>query len=338
MAKKKKQSAGRDHVESPQTPEVGGPMAFDEETGVFGDSDAQKEEWTPIANSGGTWGLLPESSKETAAGKPAIPSPDQGGKDVYGDLDELDDVLVLLPDEEDQTFKTSPGFSDAPTLSSTDATLGGISGASFDSVSFDATSSGGAPDSLASDHWGGPSIGDSTTRAEDVGLLSQHPEHDLYLQGHPQVSELVELPDIEDVEDITSLVDEAALGGFSMTQEEIDEGLLTVEATEDRSSWLGTLLRLVALLVIVGGGIVLGPQLFEEYFLEGEASSLLVRGTAESESLNQHDTNLTPVDPLEKTEIVEGASAAAQLAEAQFKQWIDGVLASNLGVNAQEGR
>ncbi len=338
MAKKKKQSAGRDHADFPPTPEVGAPKAFDEAAGVFGESDAQNAEWTPIANSGGTWGLLPQSSPETGAGESVEPSLDHGGTGFGGDLDELEDVLVLLPDEEDQAFVASSGHSDAPILPGTDFTYGGVPGAEFGSAPFDTTSLGGGTDSLANSHWSGSSMDDSTTRAEQVGLLSQHPEHSVYLQANPQGSDLVELPDIEDVEDITSLVDEAVLGGLSSTQQEIDDGFLIVEATEDESSWLGTLLRLAALLVIVGGGIVFGPQLFEEYFLEGEASSLLVRGTAESESTSRDETNLNQSDPLLKTELVEGASGREMLAEAQFKQWIDGVLASNLGIGAKAGR
>ena len=201
----------------------------------FGDTAAYEESFAPVVGE--------ELGEPMGQPEPPPISADLG----TSELDELDDVLVLLPEDDEpvsqdsvalfatESLGDSMGFDDTAPLN-TDPGNGDPMAAATDSFSPDPAPAAGpfGADDLGSDpmaptdSYGGgfndplppPSIDPSGTAAvpgteaptgiEDVGLLAQHPDHgEIPVANFDSDSDALGLPDIEDVEDITSLVEEA---------------------------------------------------------------------------------------------------------------------------------
>ncbi len=251
----------------------------------------------PTSSMTGDHGILPTEGF-IAHGAP------MGGQE----LDELDDVLVLLPEEDDVRGYTgevirTEGMGD-PTIQAT---------------------TGYVPSS------------ESPTGIEDVQLLSQHPDFGLHpVDTLPDAQVLEELPDIEDVEDITSLVEEAVAYDLPppMADFEDEFGAMPSRSGRRRSGF-GAFLRIAAAAALLVTGVLYGPELYDRYLEQGNTA--LASG-----SNGGGGTSTGPpvaiTDPVTTGPGSGDPGAGVHPVQVQFRDWVDGVLAANFGTNVPSDR
>jgi hypothetical protein len=274
-------------------PTEGFPRAPKSATGAHG--------WTEGMS--GEHGALPTEGFTRAAPSRATPRP--GG----GELQELDDVLVLLPEEDE-----------APTHRHTGDVIRNPIGAD---VTIRATTS----------HLPGS---ESPTALEDVRLLAQHPDEGILpVEDYQAMRAMDDLPDIEDVEDITSLVEEAVSTDMPAPRADFeDEYAMSPRGTARRGGGFSSFVRIAAAAAIIVAGALYGPDLYDRYLADGTKTvagtqgSNGTAGTSVSTGQGPGGTVTTPVDP----------NSAGQPASVAFRGWVDGVLAAHFGTSVPTER
>ena len=209
---------------------------------------------------------------------------------------------------------------------------------------------------------------ESPTGIEEVGLLSQDPSHGvLPVDGYLDVEDVTGgLPDIEDVEDITSLVEDAVSYEMPPPQNDFEDEFLAAEegavGVPGSGGGFAVFMKLAAALAIVAGGVLYGPGLYEQYFSgQGTETVASTGGRADPVGTSNQagsqgstgvkdpvgvsttpnggtagGTDVATKDPNTGTSI--SVSAAGNAARAELGAWMTGVLASNFGASASDGR
>lgn len=249
---------------------------------------------------GGAMPPPPSSQNPTLAVPRGVPVP-------RNELDELDDVLVLLPDE--------------------DSGVAGMGGSHMGTQEMQSAGFG-----MTEADTGFLPGSESPTGHEEVQLLAQHPEYGIMPSAdemHPM--HLEELPDIEDVEDITSLVEDAVAHQLPVPQADFDDEVIMGPPPRRRSAF-GVMLRMAALVAILGAGAFYGPELYDQYLGEGRTAIASQGG----ENPNGGETPDDPItDPVATGD--PGTGIAGEV-PAEFHDWVDGVLAQNFGAPTPDGR
>ena len=265
----------------------------------------------PLGSTGESTGEMTQESAETVSLLPVGEAPGTETVATAG-LEDLDDVLVLLPEEDEIDFDSilvAPSATEAET--------------DIDDITEEVTDVFLIEEDAASSERAIP------VRAEEVGLLSQHPDHEILPSvGAFSVGDLDDLPDIEDVEDITSLVEEADLDELAFS--ETDDEELQESAPEAPFGSLSVLLKIAAALVVACGALYLVPGL-------GEAPAPVVA----SSELTVTESLEAPMGLVAAPEsLPAGGGAIAAGVEfppalpAEFDLWIQDVVATNFGVDA----
>ena len=220
------------------------------------------------------------------------------------ELDELDDVLVLLPEEDD-----------APATSYTGEVI------RTESMGSGMRATTEVPRT------------ESPTSIEDVALLSQHPDEGyLPVDALPDVQVLEELPDIEDVEDITSLVEDAVAHDMGAPMVDFEDEYMPPERGNRRKgNGFGVFLRVAAAAALLVTGVMYGPELYDRY-LEKDRTAL---ATGNGENPGSTAGTTVPTDP---TSTGVGVVATQAGDPVRFRTWVDGVLAANFGADVPSER
>jgi len=240
----------------------------------------------------GDHGALPTEGFAGAA-------PPRAARGGGSELQELDDVLVLLPEEDE-----------APTRRHTGDVIRNPIGAD---VTIRATTS----------HLPGS---DSPTALEDVRLLAQHPDEGILpVEDYQAMRAVDELPDIEDVEDITSLVEEAVSTDMPAPRADFeDEYSISSRGSARAKSGFSTIVRIAAAAAIIVAGTLYGPGLYERTMTDGTKSVASTSGSSGTNAATGHIPNGNGTTGT-------GTAANGQPAAVQFRGWVDGVLAAHFG-------
>jgi len=247
-------------------------------------------------------GILP--TEGFGGGAPSRPAARPGGRE----LEELDDVLVLLPEEDE-----------APTKRHTGDVIRNPIGAD---LTIRATAS----------HFPGS---ESPTGAEDVRLLVQHPDHGVLPVEDYQAMQVVDqLPDIEDVEDITSLVEEAVSTDMAAPRADFEDEYVVAPHIARRRGGFSSFVRVAAAASLIVAGALYGPGLYEQYMADGKTTvagtqgSTGTTGTPVATTQGAPGTGTTPMDPV----------SSGEPASVRFRGWVDGVLAAHFGTTVPTDR
>ena len=345
MAKKKKKNVDQTEGFDPQD----GSVQFDPTEG-FGDTAGFAEPFAPIV--GG-----------------------EAGESRTQDLDELDDVLVLLPEEDEPVSQDSVAFFATETMGDSmpfeDDVLP-ITGEVTDDMPYTEGMSqnntyglnpaipANEPSTMSGETAPLPT-GEGPTRIEDVGLLAQHPDHGVVPVDPGYIEEeVVALPDIEDVEDITSLVEEAVSTEMSAPQNDFDDEFVAAYDGEGTGgSKVGVFLKLAAAVLVGAAGVMFGPDLYQQYFTENggrvvadsgsdrTGTSGTTSGGTEVTTVGTETNPATGTNPgadptgptvAGTTTGTDTTASSTDVAREELASWMSGVVASNFGVTTPDGR
>jgi hypothetical protein len=322
MAKKKNKDEGELPQGSPlPTEDLTGAFATDEATGAYATegfgagSDMSGDHGVPTEDFSGAHGIPTEglggppgsggirrAPARNSGEHRVVPTESFGGgaaRPGRSELDELDDVLVLLPEEDE-----APRPFSGQVIRSTgmgDQTIRATSGHVLS--------------------------GESPTGIEDVRLLVQHPDHGVVPVDEFPDAQYDDLPDIEDVEDITSLVDQAVTGDLPPPRRDFEEQYShRAFATKRSRGGFGVFLRVAAAAALLVTGVLYGPELYDRYVAEGTAlANGDGNGTGGGTTTGGGSTGVDTIP-------------SGDPARVRFRTWVDGVLASHLGTDVPSER
>ncbi|MFQ5654057.1 MAG: hypothetical protein ACE5GW_04925 [Planctomycetota bacterium] len=210
------------------------------------------------------------------------------------ELQEIEDVFVLLPEDETSFVSDSGGGYGAG---------GGFAGSGMES--------------------------DDTTRAEDVGLLTSHPEFagDHGGQALPEISaaEIEDLPSLEDVEDITALVEQVSGGAMESPSEVLGAPFAGRADAGGRRRFL--LIPLGAVAALLLAAVYFFPDTYRstlDWISDGGVASASSDGSSDPSDAGANPDRSNAGGP-------GGAVSTSQQQTEELRDWLGAALTNNLG-------
>jgi hypothetical protein len=143
-----------------------------------------------------------------------------------------------------------------------------------------------------------------------------------------------QLPDIEDVEDITTLVEEAVASDLPSRRADFENEYVVAPHVARSRSGSSAFVRIAAAAMIIVAGTLYGPELYDKAMSKGTTS---VAGNQGGSGSTGTVPGTTPGTTSTGTTTVTSTSTGAP-SSAEFRGWVDGVLAAHFGTTVPTQR